>query len=284
MINAKLRSSRGATLIFALVALAVAVIVSAVVIYAAQSNAGRIRSAQAAEQAQLTLNSAASVIREQFAGDCIELVNTYTTVTNTSGGITTVTKNPGTVTVSYSNSNGKGQETALASGTYSQASGLNLIQGSLPQLRRGLLNWAIDTMTGIVLTNNECSANYVVKANGPEGALEDVRVKIRMEPGATADLATQDERQSHDAEKYYMTVLFSLESSPSETITMTFMATVSENTTSTLVSKSSHTEEASDGSSVTVSTKEVKTQQTLKLSWAQSNIVVNVVEMNGGTA
>ena len=195
-----------------------------------------------------------------------------------------MTKNPGTVTVSYSNSNGKGQETALASGTYSQASGLNLIQGSLPQLRRGLLNWAIDTMTGIVLTNNECSANYVVKANGPEGALEDVRVKIRMEPGATPDLATPDERQSHDAEKYYMTVLFSLESSPSETITMTFMATVSENTTSTLVSKSSHTEEASDGSSVTVSTKEVKTQQTLKLSWAQSNIVVNVVEMNGGTA
>ena len=63
MINAKLKSRRGATLLFALVALAVAVVVCAVVIYAAQSNAGRIRSAQAAEQAQLTLNSAASVLR-----------------------------------------------------------------------------------------------------------------------------------------------------------------------------------------------------------------------------
>ena len=284
MIKAKLRSSRGATLIFALVALAVAVIVSAVVIYAAQSNAGRIRSAQAAEQAQLTLNSAASAIRDQFAGDSIELVNTYTTLTSTSGGITTVTKNPGTVTVSYSNSDGQGHETVLASGSYSQAGGFALSQDSLSQLRKGLLNWAIDTMTGSVLTQNECKAAYVVKAEGSEGSLEDVNVKIRMEPGATSDLATQDEKQSHDAEKYYLTVVFSLDSSPSETITMTFMATVSENTTSTLVSKSSHTEEGADGSSVTVSTKEVKTQQVLKLSWADANIVVNVADKNGGIA
>lgn len=284
MIKAKLKSSRGATMIFALVALAVAVIVSAVVIYAAQSSAGRIRSAQAAEQAQLTLNSAASAIREQFAGDGIELVNTYTTVTTTSGGITTITKNPGTVTVSYSTTDGEGKEEELSSGTYSQANGLVLNEGSLSLLRTKLLNWSIDTMTGTVLTKNDCTAAYMVKAQGPEGSLEDVRVQIRMEPGATADLATQDEKQSHDAEKYYVTVVFSLVSSPSETITMTFMATVSENTTSTLVSKTSHTTEAADGSSVTVSSKEVKTQQVLTLNWAHSNVVVNVADKNGGIA
>ena len=81
MINAKLKSNRGATLLFAIVALAVAAIVSAVVIYAAESNAGRIRSAQASEQAQLTLNSAAALVREQYAGSTIELINTYTILT-----------------------------------------------------------------------------------------------------------------------------------------------------------------------------------------------------------
>lgn len=280
MIKAKLRSSRGATLIFALVALAVAVIVSAVVIYAAQSNAGRIRSAQAAEQAQLTLNSAASVIREQLAGDSIELVNTYTTVTSTSGGITTVTKNPGTVMISYKASDGKGGEQLLASGTYTQETGLGLSQGSLPWLRTKVLTWAIETMNGSALTKNDCTASFTVQAEG----LEDVQVRIRMEPGATPDLATQDEKQSHDAQKYYLTIVFQLSSSPSETITMTFMATVSENTTSSLVSKSSHSEESPSGGSVTVSTKEVKTQQELKLSWSQSNVVVNVAGQNGGIA
>ena len=281
MIKAKLRSSRGATLVFALVALAVAVIVSAVVIYAAQSNAGRIRSAQAAEQAQLTLNSAASAIREQFAGDHIELVNTK--VVRTTSISTEPQTQSETVQVSYSNSDGKGHETALASGTYTPAGGLSL-DPSLPLLRGKLLRWVIATMSETVLTQNECTYRCVIKANGPEGALEDVNVAIRMEPGATMDLATPDERESHDAEKYYLTVVFSLDSSPSETITMTFMASVSESTKSSLVAKSSYPAVNSKGESITVSYTDVKTEKKLNLSWAQSNIVVNVVEMNGGTA
>ena len=282
MINAKLKSRRGATLIFALVALAVAVIVCAVVIYAAQSNAGRIRSAQAAEQAQLTLNSAASVVRDQFAGNGIELVNTYTTVTSTTNGVPTVTKNPGTVAVTYKNTDALGRMTLLASGSYVQGGALTLTQGSLTPLRNVLLNWAIDTMTGTAVTRNACYEEYTVKASGPDGSLEDVQVKLRLEPGGTADLATQEEREAHDAEKYYLTAVFSMDSVPSETITMTLMATVQENTSSTLVSKSSHTEQASDGSTVTISRQEVKTEEMLKLSWAEANIVVNVADKDGG--
>lgn len=65
---------------------------------------------------------------------------------------------------------------------------------------------------------------------------------------------------------------------------MTFMASVSESTKSSLVAKSTYPDVNSNGDSITVSYTDVKTEKKLKLSWAQSNIVVNVVEMNGGTA
>lgn len=280
MINTKIRSKRGATLIFSLVALAVAVIVCAVVIYAAESNAGRIRSAQAAEQAQLTLNSAASLVRKEYAGNSIKMVNTYTTVTSTSNGSSTVTQNPSTVSVIYSDTDRNNTVTQLATGTYA-ASALTLTDG-LSDLQSILLNWALDVMTQKVATTDACVGNYVIKAVGSSGALQDVNVKIRMEPGATADLATEDQKDSHDAEKYYLTAVFTVKDYSAETITMSFMATVSENTKSRLVSKTSSTAPAEDGTTITISRQEVETQQTLELSWNEANVVVNVADRTGG--
>lgn len=280
----KLKSNRGATLLFAIVALAVAAIVSAVVIYAAESNAGRIRSAQASEQAQLTLNSAAALVREQYAGSTIELINTYTILTETTAGTSTETKNPGTVQVTFKKTDDNGAQQVLAAGNVSQAGLLSITQGSLSKLQENLLKWTIDVMNNAVLTQSGCTQSYLVKATGPEGNLENVKVTVQMQPGQTSDLSSEDDKLASEAEKYYLTVVFSMESTPAETITMTFMATVSESKSSSLVSKSSHTIQDSEGASVTVSSKEVKIEQKLKLSWTRENVVVNVVEKNGGNA
>ena len=155
MINAKLKSRRGATLLFALVALAVAVVVCAVVIYAAQSNAGRIRSAQAAEQAQLTLNSAASVLRSEFAGTSIELVNAYQTVTTTTNSKPSVEVKPSTLTVRYEKTDGQGHKQALATGSLPQSGSLTLDpDSSLTALQQTLLEWVLDVTSDSVLSTN----------------------------------------------------------------------------------------------------------------------------------
>ena len=277
MIRSKLNSQKGATLLFALVALAVAVIVCAVVIYAAQSSAGRIRSAQAAEQTHLTLNSAASVIRDQLAGNGIKVSNTYTTVTRTSNGLTTETKNPGVVSIEYSDTDRSNVKTILASGNQGEAG----TTAGLSYLQRMLLNWTLDVMTGSATTTNACYAEYTVCASGPDGSLDDIEMKVRLEPGKTPDLVSQDAKESHEAEKYYLTIVLSAKGKPSETITMSFMATVSESTSSKLVSKTSSTVAAGDGSMISVSEKVVKTEQLLELYWLEPGVVVNVANKKG---
>lgn len=282
MINAKLKSRRGATLVFALVALAVAVVVCAVVIYAAQSNAGRVRSAQAAQQAQLTLNSAASALREEFAGTSMELANTYTTVTTVTNGVPSPDVQPGIVKVSYRKDDGEGHKTLLATGTYSNSGSFVPTAGSLSGLRSTLLDWVMLVMTDKATTKNDCYATYLIRSNGPDGPLEDVSVKIRLEPGATMDLTTQDERQVHDAEKYYLTAVLSMASTPSETITMTFMASVQENTSSTLISKTSQSIPNDTGIPTTISVTTIETKESLTLTWPEANTVVNVANKKGG--
>lgn len=283
MIKAKLKSSRGATLIFALVAMAVAVIVCAVVIYAAQSNAGRIRSAQAAEQYQLTLNSAASAVRREFANDGITLVRTYTTVTTNKNGTKTETVNPGAVNVVYQKTKETGTTENLYTGTYTQSGGLTPTANLTP-LRRALLDWTLDIMEGSVRNTNDCLGQYTIKASGPDGAMQDVHLEIRLEPGGTADLPTQDSREEHDAEKYYLTAKLRLEdtSASAEVITMTFMATVNQSKSSTLVSKTSTTEPGTNGGTISISTTTVETKETLKMVWADGNVVVNVADKTGG--
>lgn len=283
MAKEKLRSNRGATLLFAIVALAVAAIVSAVVIYAAQSNAGRILSAQAAEQAQLTLNSAASVVREQFTGNVIELSSTSTETTTSVGGVTNRTETPGAVQVTCRKTADNGSSQLLASGTVSDAGILSISQGDPTDLQIKLLDWSVAIVNGTVQTQDFCSKEYVVKATGPDGNLEDVHVSVRMEPGATNDLASPDAKEEHEAQKYYLTIVFTMDSSPSEKITMTFMATVSESKSSSLVSKTSSTEPGPEGVPITTSTKVVKIDKKVKLNWAKENVVVNVVELNGGS-
>lgn len=277
MIWSKLNSKRGATLLFALVALAVAVIVCAVVIYAALSSAGRIRSAQAAEQTHLSLNSAASVIRNQLAGNGIKVSNTYTTVTSTSNGLTTETKNPGVVSIEYSDTDRSNVKTILASGNQGEAGATT----GLTDLQKMLLNWTLNVMTDSATTTNACYAEYTICATGPDGNLDDIGMKIRLEPGQTPDLSSQDEKESHEAEKYYLTIVFSAKGKPSETITMSFMATISESTSSKLVSKTSSTVAGPDGSMISVSEKVVKTQQLLELYWPESSVVVNVANKKG---
>ena len=283
MINAKLKSRRGSTLLFALVALAVAVVVCAVVIYAAQSNAGRIRSAQDAEQAQLTLNSAASVLRSEFAGTSIELVNAYQTVTTTTNSKPSVEVKPSTLTVRYEKTDGQSHKETLATGSLPQSGSLTLDpDSSLTALQQTLLEWVLDVTSDSVLSTNECLKSYTIRATGPDGALEDVKVKLRLEPGATKDLATQDQQESHNAEKYYLTAVLSMASSPSETITMTFMAATQESTSSNLVSKTSQTTSSPSGAVTTVSVTTIETKETLTLSWQEGSIVVNVANKKGG--
>ena len=62
---------------------------------------------------------------------------------------------------------------------------------------------------------------------------------------------------------------------------MSFMATVSESTSSKLVSKTSSTVAAADGSMISVSEKVVKTEQLLELYWLEPGVVVNVANKKG---
>ena len=62
---------------------------------------------------------------------------------------------------------------------------------------------------------------------------------------------------------------------------MSFMATVSESTSSKLVSKTSSTVAADDGSMISVSEKVVKTEQLLELYWLEPGVVVNVANKKG---
>ena len=71
-------------------------------------------------------------------------------------------------------------------------------------------------------------------------------------------------------------------SSPSETITMTFMAASQQSTSSNLLSKTSQTTSSPSGAVTTVSVTTIETKETLTLSWQEGSIVVNVANKKGG--
>lgn len=67
----KLRSNKGATLVFALVALIVCVMISAVVIYTSFSNVGRVKNTQSEEQNYLSVSSAVMLFKKSLEGDSV---------------------------------------------------------------------------------------------------------------------------------------------------------------------------------------------------------------------
>lgn len=266
----KLKSKRGATLIFALVALAVAVTVCAVVIYAAQSNAGRIRAAQRAEQNQLTLNSAAGLVREKLAGVSVKMETIERVeIRNTAAPVTTETRQQLTVTQSR-----EGGESTLFSGGLSED---NADIGSLDALQLQVVRWIQLIQTGVT-TKNACQKEYTISVDNDQMA--DVHLTLTMTPGATGDLEV-DERDTAEAQKYYLTAVFALaESDPdagensasdTETITMTFMAMVKESSSNRLISNKTE----NDGED-SVNVKTLERKSTLTVNWDSANVVVNV--------
>ena len=77
----KLQSNKGATIVFALFALIVSVMISAVVIYTAFSNVGRVKNTQNEEQNYLSVSSAVKLFKESLAGDSVSYEETYVKTT-----------------------------------------------------------------------------------------------------------------------------------------------------------------------------------------------------------
>lgn len=73
LINQKLRSSRGATMIYALAALLIITIVSFLVISSASVNVGRVSKTMEGQQAYLTVSSAASLVQKAIDGEKVEV-------------------------------------------------------------------------------------------------------------------------------------------------------------------------------------------------------------------
>lgn len=281
MIKSKLKSNRGATLIFALVALLVATMVSAVIIYAAESNARRVRADQAAEQARLTLNSAASLVRNEIVGDRYDstVVVETTTVTNNN---TIVSKVEGTPAIHdiY-------MEKQVVSGVESWATKYDsdpalAIADTRTTMENSIYTWAnrilsktdTDTTSSLV-----CSDTFYITADN----MDEVKVELSMQPGALMD-QTDDVKAVSDAEKYYLTAVLTLSdetnrdtSVRAEKIVMTFMANDPvEHITSTPVSSTSTTETDGEGNTIVKATTVLSVKKEISINWADEKVVVNV--------
>jgi len=77
----KLQSNKGATIVFALFALIVSIMISAVVIYTAFSNVGRVKNTQNEEQNYLSVSSAVKLFKESLTGDSVSYEETYVKTT-----------------------------------------------------------------------------------------------------------------------------------------------------------------------------------------------------------
>ncbi|MGI6089891.1 MAG: hypothetical protein ACOYEL_00630 [Saccharofermentanales bacterium] len=77
----KIQSNKGATLLFALVALIFCVMVAAVVIYTAFSNVGRVKNTQSEEQNYLSVSSAVKLFRNSLDGDSVSIEETLVVTT-----------------------------------------------------------------------------------------------------------------------------------------------------------------------------------------------------------
>ena len=87
-LKAKLNNQKGITILFALLGFMVAAVISAVIITAALSAARRVENDRQITQNQLTLESAAQLIRDQMTGNGTE--SKKTTVSKTGSGGSTV--------------------------------------------------------------------------------------------------------------------------------------------------------------------------------------------------
>ncbi len=72
----KLRSNKGATMVFALFALLVSVMIATVVIYTAFSNVGRVKKTQNEEQNYLSVSSAVMLFKNSLEGDSVSFEET----------------------------------------------------------------------------------------------------------------------------------------------------------------------------------------------------------------
>jgi len=77
----KIRSNKGATLVFALFALIVCVMISAVIISTAFSNVGRIKNTQSEEQDYLSVSSAVKLFKDSLEGDSVSYEETRVSTT-----------------------------------------------------------------------------------------------------------------------------------------------------------------------------------------------------------
>jgi len=77
----KVRSNKGATMVFALVALILCVMISAVVIYTAFSNVGRVKKTQNEEQNYLSVSSAVMLFKDSLEGDSVSYEETRVSTT-----------------------------------------------------------------------------------------------------------------------------------------------------------------------------------------------------------
>jgi hypothetical protein len=77
----KVRSNKGATMVFALVALILCVMISAVVIYTAFSNVGRVKKTQSEEQNYLSVSSAVMLFKDSLEGDSVSYEETRVSTT-----------------------------------------------------------------------------------------------------------------------------------------------------------------------------------------------------------
>lgn len=77
----KIQSKQGATIVFALVALIVCLMISAVVIYTAFSNVGRVKNTQGEEQNYLAVSSALMMFKNALEGDSVSFEQTFITTT-----------------------------------------------------------------------------------------------------------------------------------------------------------------------------------------------------------
>jgi hypothetical protein len=77
----KVRSNKGATIVFALVALILCVMISAVVIYTAFSNVGRVKKTQSEEQNYLSVSSAVMLFKDSLEGDSVSYEETHVSTT-----------------------------------------------------------------------------------------------------------------------------------------------------------------------------------------------------------
>lgn len=80
-LKTKIQSNSGVTIVFALIALIVCVMISAVIIYTAYSNVGRVKTTQTDEQNYLSVSSAVMLFKESIEGDSASFEQTFETVT-----------------------------------------------------------------------------------------------------------------------------------------------------------------------------------------------------------